>query len=138
MAEAWRVSQLDVDIEYEDEIPVIVARGECDLVTSRKLRDAVDDLIKAGHCKIVFDMRDMTYIDSSGFRVLLETKNKVAELNGDIALVSLTAPVERVFNLLRLGELILRTDSVGEAIEKLRSIQCRSHGEAAKTSQDLS
>lgn len=125
MAETWRVSRLDVDIRYQDDIPIIEARGECDLITSRKLREAADSLVNTGRCRIIFDLREMTYIDSSGFRVLLETKNKVAEKGGGIALVSLTAPVERVFNLLRLGELIIRTDTVEEAIEKLKPLECR-------------
>ena len=125
MAETWRVSKLDVDVKYEDGIPIVEARGECDLITSRRLREVAESLINTGHCKIVFDLRDMSYIDSSGFRVLLDAKNKAAEKGGNIALVSLTAPVERVFNLLRLGELIIRTDTVQEAVDQLKSIQCR-------------
>ena len=124
MAETWRVSKLDVEVKYQDNIPIIEARGECDLITSRRLKEVADSLINTGQCRIVFDLRDMSYIDSSGFRVLLEAKNKVAEKGGNIALVSLTAPVERVFNLLRLGELIIRTDTVQEALAQLRSIEC--------------
>lgn len=124
MAETWRVSKLEVDIRYQDDIPIIEARGECDLITSRKLKDAADSLIETGHCKLAFDLRGMTYIDSSGFRVLLEARNKVTAKGGSIALVSLTAPVERVFNLLRLGELIIRTDTIDEALDKLKAIQC--------------
>jgi anti-anti-sigma factor len=122
--ETWRVSKLDVGVRYEEGIPIIEASGECDLITSRRLRAALDSLIDTGHCKIVFDLRNMTYIDSSGFRALLDAKTKVAEKNGDIALVSLTAPVERVFNLLRLGELVIRTDTVEEAVKKLKDLQC--------------
>lgn len=121
MAETWRVSKLDVDIRYENNTPVVEARGECDLLTCRKLKEASDNLIDTGHSNIVFDLRDMTYIDSSGFRVLLQAQNRVAEKGGHIALVSLTAPVERVFNLLRLTELIIRTDTVEEALEKLEA-----------------
>jgi anti-anti-sigma factor len=124
MAETWRVSKLDVDVKYEDGIPIIEARGECDLITSRKLKDVAESLITTGQCRIVFDLRNMSYIDSSGFRVLLEAKNGVAGKGGNIALVSLTAPVERVFNLLRLGELIIRTDTVQEAVDQLKSIEC--------------
>ena len=124
MAETWRVSRLDVEVRYEDNIPIIEARGECDLITSRRLKEVADSLVSTGHCRIVFDLRDMSYIDSSGFRVLLEAKNKVAEKGGNIALVSLTAPVERVFNLLRLGELIIRTDTVQEGLDQLRAIDC--------------
>jgi len=125
VAEAWRVSKLDVDIRYQDNIPIIVGHGECDLLTSRKLQKAVDSLVGAGYCRMAFDLREMTYIDSSGFRVLLEARNKVVQKAGNIALVSMTAPVERVFNLLRLGELIIRTDTIDEAAEKLKAANCQ-------------
>ncbi|MHB0912322.1 MAG: STAS domain-containing protein [Armatimonadota bacterium] len=125
MSEAWHVSRLDVNIRYEQDFPIIEAKGECDLITSRKLRDAVDNLISTGHCALIFDFRYMTYIDSSGFRVLLEAKNKAFERGGDIVLVSLTAPVERIFDLLRLGELIARTDTVEDAISRLKGVRCK-------------
>ncbi|HEY3298028.1 MAG TPA: STAS domain-containing protein [Armatimonadota bacterium] len=124
MAETWHVSKLEVDVRYHGEIPVIEARGECDLITSRKLKETIDSLVNTGRCKIIFDLRDMTYIDSSGFRTLLDAKNKASEKGGDIALVSLTAPVERVFNLLRLGEIITCSGTVDEAAARLSSISC--------------
>lgn len=123
MAEPWRVSKLEVTVHYEDDIPVIEASGECDLITSRKLKETADDLIRTGRNKIVFDLRDTSYIDSSGFRALLEARNKVVQKGGNIALVSLTAPVERVFDLLRLGQLIIRTDTIEEAVVKLKSAE---------------
>jgi len=123
LAESWRVSKLEVVVRYQDDIPVIEARGECDLVTCLKLKETAMHLISAGQNKIIFDLRDTTYIDSSGFRVLLESRNKVVQRGGNIALVSLAAPAERVFNLLRLDELLIRTDSVEQGIEKLKSIQ---------------
>lgn len=124
MAETWHVSRLDVNVRYQEDTAIIEASGECDLITSRKLKETVDNLVNTGRCKIIFDFRDMTYIDSSGFRALLDAKSKVAEQGGDIALVSLTAPVERVFNLLHLGELIARTNTIEEAIERFRTIEC--------------
>lgn len=124
MAETWHVSRLEVDVRYQDDIPVVEARGECDLITSRKLKEMVDGLVDAGHCKIVFDFRGMTYIDSSGFRTLLEAKSRVSEKGGDIALVGMTAPVERVFNLLRLEDFIIRADSIEDAVERMKAIVC--------------
>lgn len=125
MAETWRVSKLEVSTRFEEDIPIITAVGEADLITSRRLKETSDNLIATGHCKIVFDLRDTTYIDSSGFRALLEARNKVVQRGGNIALVSLTAPVERVFNLLHLGELLVTAHTIEEAIYMLKPIPCR-------------
>jgi len=124
LADTWHVSRLEVNIRYEQDIPVVETRGECDLITSRKLKDAIDNLISTGHYKIIFDFRDMSYIDSSGFRTLLDAKTRVAQHGGEIVLISLTAPVERVFELLGLGDLIIRTASLEEAITTLQAIDC--------------
>lgn len=125
MADTWHVSRLKVDVRYEDDVAIIEAQGECDLITSRKLKEAADSLFNTGRCKIIFSLQEMNYIDSSGFRVLLEAKNKAVEKGGDIALVSLTAPVERVYTLLRLNELVMRTDTVEQAVELLKPFQCK-------------
>ncbi|MCL6518368.1 MAG: STAS domain-containing protein [Armatimonadetes bacterium] len=122
MAETWHVSKLDVDIHYIDDIPIIEAKGECDLITSKKLKEAADNLLETGRNKIIFDLRNMVYIDSAGFRILLDTKNRATEKGGDIVLVSLTEPVDRAFKLLRLDELIIRAETIEEAINHLKSI----------------
>lgn len=121
MADASQISKLTVDVRYVSGVPVIEAHGECDLITSKKLKEVAESLINTGHYSLVFDMRDMTYIDSSGFRVLLDAKEKATKRGGNIVLVSLTAPVERVFQLLRLDEYVTRTDTVEEAVELLKS-----------------
>ncbi|MDI6827320.1 MAG: STAS domain-containing protein [Armatimonadota bacterium] len=122
MAETWNVSKIDVDIRYADDIPIIEAKGECDLITSRKLKEAADNLLDTGRNKIIFDLRNMVYIDSAGFRILLDAKNKATEKGGDIILVSLTEPVDRAFKLLRLDELITRVETIDEAVARLKSI----------------
>lgn len=124
MADTWHVSQLDVDVRHHNDVSIVEARGECDLITSRKLKETTDSLLDTGRCKVVFDLRNMSYIDSSGFRVLLDAKKKATHKGGDVVLVSLTAPVERVFKLLRLDELVTRTDTVEEAVDKLRLLPC--------------
>jgi len=136
VADKLDVSRLTVLVRYHDGIPVIEAHGECDLITSRKLRETSESLINTGHNLLVFDMRDMGYIDSSGFRVLLEAKNKVSERGGDIILVSLTVPVERVFRLLHLDELVKRTDTVEEAVHLLESKQMDCLRDAKPETQD--
>jgi anti-anti-sigma factor len=124
LAEAWRVSRLQIEVRYEDNIPVIAASGECDLITSRKLRETIDNLISTGHCKIIFDFTNMTYIDSSGFRTLLDAKKKASLKGGDIILVSPSSPVDRVYKLLHLDELIARTDTVADAVQRLMAFNC--------------
>jgi anti-sigma B factor antagonist len=124
MAETWCVSKLDIDIRYLEGIPIIKATGDCDLITSNKLRAATENLLNISHCRIVFDLRDMIYIDSSGFRMLLEARNKAVGKNGDIILVSLSAPVEHMFDLMGLANLIARTDTVEEAVARLKNIKC--------------
>lgn len=124
MADTWHVSRLKVGIGHRDDVSIIEARGDCDLITCRKLREAADNLLNTGRCKIVFDCRDMSYIDSSGFRILLDVRDKAVKKGGNIALVSLAAPVERAFKLLRLDELIITANTVEEAVEKLKPLEC--------------
>jgi anti-sigma B factor antagonist len=124
MTDTWEVPHLEVSVSYHNGIPVVKAKGDCDLITSRRLTEIVESLVNSGHCRIVFDMRDMTYMDSSGFRVLLEAKKKVADKSGNIVLIGLKSPVERTFKLLNLDDLITRAKTIEEGVQKLQNIHC--------------
>lgn len=124
MAKAWRVYEMEIDVRYSDEIPVVEGRGECDLVTSRKLQKTAYDLMDAGHQCLIFDLRGTKYIDSSGFRVLVEAQKRARAMGGGIVIYGLPGPVRHVFDVMRLGDVIPIADDLQKAAAMLTS--CKS------------
>ena len=69
---------------------------------SAALRDLVFDLLKEGHRKILFNMRDVDYIDSSGLGHLISAFASVRKKQGDLKLLNLR---KNAYDLMQITKL---------------------------------
>jgi anti-sigma B factor antagonist len=69
---------------------------------SAALRDLVRDLLSEGHRKILFNLRDVHYIDSSGLGHLISAFTSVRKQGGELKLLNLTNKVHDVLQITRL------------------------------------
>ena len=69
---------------------------------SAALRDLVCDLLSKGHKKILFNLGDVNYIDSSGLGHLVSAFTSVRKQEGELKLLNLTYKVRDVMQITRL------------------------------------
>jgi anti-sigma B factor antagonist len=69
---------------------------------SAALRDLVGDLLSKGHKKILFNLGDVTYIDSSGLGHLVSAFTSVRKQGGELKLLNLTNKVHDVMQITKL------------------------------------
>jgi anti-sigma B factor antagonist len=69
---------------------------------SAALRDLVRDLLSKGHKKILFNLGDVNYIDSSGLGHLVSALTSVRKQEGELKLLNLTNKVHDVMQITRL------------------------------------
>jgi len=69
---------------------------------SAALRDLVSDLLSKGHKKILFNLGDVTYIDSAGLGHLVSAFTSVRKQGGELKLLNLTNKVHDVMQITRL------------------------------------
>jgi anti-anti-sigma factor len=88
---------------------VITAIGEVDLCTSPALHDYLQDTATTipgtatgDNGDLVLDLRALTFMNSSGLRVLLQADQRACRSGGRLRLVALTAPITRLLMLMRL------------------------------------
>jgi len=62
---------LRVWTEDWDGVPVIGAEGEIDLGTIDQIRSATSELVRSKPARLIFDLRQVSYIDSSGLGILV-------------------------------------------------------------------
>ena len=82
------------------------------------LHELVRDLVKQGHKNILLNLRDVTYIDSSGIGELFGCCTTV---RGQGGVLKLTNPIERVRNLLRLTMLNTVIDVIEDEASAVQS-----------------
>ena len=88
-----------VDVHPERDVVRVVAVGELDLATIAQLQAQIRELRDAGFTHLVLDLRQLTFMDSSGVALILD-EDRSARRNGqDFLLISGTPAIQRVLTL---------------------------------------
>src|SRR3954451_15405963 len=99
-------SLFTVEIEPERDIVRVCPCGELDLATIPRLREPIDELVAAGFDRGVLDLRELTFLDSSGLRLVLELAGASRADGWELALIEGAAEVQRVFEVTGLRPLL--------------------------------
>lgn len=78
--------RVDVEIGPEGR-GVVTPHGEIDLAGAPRLREALSDALAGGHTHLVLDLREVTFIDSTGLGLLVGAGKKAYGLGGSLTLV---------------------------------------------------
>ena len=84
---------------------------------SAALRELVNDLLSKGHKKILFNLGDVTYIDSSGLGYLISAFTSVRRQGGELKLLNLTKKVHDVMQIAKLYTVFDVKDNEAAAVE---------------------
>ncbi len=98
-------------------IHLVKVEGRLDAGFSAQLEDEMDRLLEKTK-KIIMDFSAVTYLSSSGLRVLLSIK-KETENHGGLVLINLIDIVKRIIEVAELDDFFSFADSVEEAFKTL-------------------
>ena len=102
-----------------DDVTVVDVSGRITLGEgASQLRDELRDLTAKGHKKILLNLSDVTYIDSSGIGELVSALTTVTNQGGALKLLGLT---KRVKDLLQITKLYTVFDVHEEEAHAIRS-----------------
>jgi anti-sigma B factor antagonist len=83
---------------------------------SSVLRDTVKDLLGKGRKKILLNLADINYIDSSGVGELVSAFTSVRNQGGELKLLHLTKKVHDILQITKLYTVFVVKDDEAEAI----------------------
>lgn len=95
---------------------IVGLSGEVDMSTSPAARRVFLDLVEKKPNKIVVDLSQVTYIDSSGLATLVECFQNTRKYGGKLRLFGLNDNIKDVFSLARLDTIFDICKSEEEAI----------------------
>jgi anti-sigma B factor antagonist len=84
---------------------------------SAALRDLIRDLLRNGHRKIVLNLAQVDYMDSSGLGTLVSAVSTARRESGDIKLANLTDRVDDLMEVTRLYTVFEIADDEAGAIK---------------------
>lgn len=93
-------------VDVSDKCAVVAARGEVDMQTAPRLDAVLTQTLAGGPKRIVVDLSDTPFIDSTGLGVLIKAAMKLAPAGGSLAVAVGHSHVIRVFEVTGLGEVL--------------------------------
>ena len=98
-------AEIDISVDRSGDGAVVTVTGEVDVYTSTALRETLDDLIASGCSRIVLDLSELEFIDSTGLGVLVGALKAARGVDGDLVLRTPSKPTEKLLSLTALTEL---------------------------------
>ena len=106
------MAPLDFDTTLSAGDAVIALSGELDLSGAPALDEEIGRLAEAdGVERVVLDLRDLEFLDSSGLRVVAMAERRLSGAGRNLVLVRGVETVQRVFEITRLEERLHFVDS---------------------------
>ena len=100
-----------------DGIGVVTARGRLTMASARQLRELLTELVQGGTTRIVVDMAETEFLDSSGLGALIAGLKTARQAGGDLRIARPTPAVVTVFELTNLDKVLRARDSVDGAFD---------------------
>jgi anti-anti-sigma factor len=107
---------MDLREEQVSGVTALSVKGRIDSTTAPVLGQKLEAVVSAPASRLVVDFRDLEYISSAGFRVLLVAAKRAEEAGSRLVLCSLSGKVRQLFDLGGFLDLFAITASRDEAI----------------------
>ena len=91
---------------------VVRLHGDIDIEVARRLGGAAAGLVRSGARNIVIDCADVSYLDSSGLRVLVALAELVHEHSGTVTIRRPRPLVHRVLEVTALTSILIVDDPI--------------------------
>ncbi len=103
---------LEVDTEEREGLVRVSLRGELDLSTVEKVEDELRRIEARGDELLVLDLSGLTFLDSTGLRLMVTADQRARKAGRRVALVKGPETVHRVFTITKLDERLEMVDDV--------------------------
>jgi len=80
---------MNIDVTQSSGVAVVVPRGDLDMAAVPDVRNALTGLLDNGQSRLLIDLDDVGYIDSSGMGTLIAAMKQARAAGGDVRLCGL-------------------------------------------------
>ncbi|HUV06027.1 MAG TPA: STAS domain-containing protein [Armatimonadota bacterium] len=112
--------RLETAVKKVSGIPVVKVAGEIDVYTAPEFKSAINEAISSGAADQVIDLADVSYMDSSGFGILLGAAKRVRPKGGSISLVGCSETIQRMLRITGLDTIFGMFANLDDAVAAIK------------------
>jgi len=103
----------------DDDRHVVAVRGEIDLFTAPELKQKLTDAIEGGKSRIVVDLSDTSFLDSTALGVLIGAVKRLRTREGALVIVNVDQNIAKTFEITGLDQIFTILPTRDEAVAAL-------------------
>jgi len=107
---------MQINKTKQEDVTICHINGDIDINSSPDIKKTFDELTKSEEKKIVVNLEEVSYIDSSGLATLVEVLKKTKSYGGGLKLSNLADKVKGLFEITKLEKLFQIYDTTEQAI----------------------
>lgn len=107
---------MEIKTRVVDTVVILDIDGEIDLYNAPEIKDTIKQQMDAGHKKIIINLENVSYIDSSGIGALISSLSNLKKIGGGLKIIHVYDSVRKVFELTKLTSFFDIYDSEDEAL----------------------
>jgi len=113
MPPEFAVTEHPIDAERH----VLAVRGEIDLFTAPELKQVLAESIEAGRVRIIVDLTETTFLDSTALGVLIGAVKRLRSRDGALAIVNVDENIAKTFEITGLDQIFTILPSREAAVD---------------------
>jgi anti-anti-sigma factor len=97
---------MSIHIEKVEDVERVGIQGDLDFHTITEVRSELAKLADRQPAKVLIDLKNVSYVDSSGLAAFIELFQKMKRYGGKMILSNLTPGVKKIFDVSRLDMIL--------------------------------
>lgn len=111
-----RRSDISFQVRTENNVDIIDISGQLDAFTTSDARDEFNKLTDARRYKLVLNLREVNYVNSTAIGVIVALAQYVRKRKGDVKIFGMKADVRRIFDIVGTSRILEIFETEQEAL----------------------
>ena len=107
---------MNISQSVNNGVTVFTVNGRIDTQGALELEQALQSAVQSGQHKMVLDVTNVRYINSSALRTLADVLTENRENKGDLFLVGIAPRIRRVFEIIGFDKFFIFYDGIEKAV----------------------
>jgi anti-sigma B factor antagonist len=112
---------MECTVQQQGGIAIVTLNGELDVAVAPQLKAILKETLEQGNKKIVVDMKDVKFIDSSCLGVMVNAHKLAVTLTSSIRFAQLNEQVRKIFELTRTDKHLSFHTTIADAVKSFGS-----------------
>lgn len=101
--------------QEDDTVTIVRMEGRLDLLTAAEVKQELVELVAQGRRRLIFDLEQVSFVDSSGLGALIGGLKAARQAGGDLRIARANAQVRALLNLTMLERVLRPYETLEEA-----------------------